>query len=172
MAGSSTCSRLNGLWTLLRVKSGSIESRSGGAIFSRLRTSRIEPRPEYYDSGDYDACLEEALRRVKEEGWEAERDGLRRAGRLVGIGVATAVHSAASNIGYVTLALPPTERSKPTYNAKSGSSDFAQIALDPSGRLRVGIGTAASGQGHATTVAQIVAREFGVGVRESTLSIA
>jgi 2-furoyl-CoA dehydrogenase large subunit len=120
----------------------------------------------YYDSGDYDGCLAEALRRVKEEGWEAERDGLRDVGRLVGIGVATAVHSAASNIGYVTLALPPTERSKPTYNTKSGSSDFAQIALDPSGRLRVQVGTAVSGQGHATTVAQIVAREFGVGVRD------
>ena len=70
----------------------------------------------YYDSGDYDACLEEALRRVKEEGWDAERDRLRKAGHLVGIGVATAVHSAASNIGYVTLALPPYERAKPTYN--------------------------------------------------------
>jgi 2-furoyl-CoA dehydrogenase large subunit len=120
----------------------------------------------YYDSGDYDACLEEALRRVKEEGWDAERDRLRKAGRLVGIGVATAVHSAASNIGYVTLALPPSERAKTTYNSKSGSSDFAQIALDANGRLRAQVGTAVSGQGHATTVAQIVAREFGVGVRD------
>jgi 2-furoyl-CoA dehydrogenase large subunit len=120
----------------------------------------------YYDSGDYHACLDRALEHMRADGWEALRDELRAQGRLAGIGVATAVHSAASNIGYVTLALSGEERARPGYNAKSGSSDFAQIALDPSGRLRVQIGTAGAGQGHATTAAQIVAREFGVGVRD------
>lgn len=120
----------------------------------------------YYDSGDYHACLDRALEHMRADGWEALRDELRAQGRLAGIGVATAVHSAASNIGYVTLALSGEERARPGYNAKSGSSDFAQLALDPSGRLRVQIGTAGAGQGHATTAAQIVAREFGVGVRD------
>jgi 2-furoyl-CoA dehydrogenase large subunit len=118
----------------------------------------------YYDSGNYDACLDDVLRRAREGGWYEEQARLRAEGRLAGIGLATAVHSAASNIGYVTLALPVIDRAKPEYNAKSGTSDFAQIALDPSGRLRVQIGTAVSGQGHATTIAQIVAREFGLGV--------
>src|SRR6202012_157183 len=102
----------------------------------------------------------------RDEGWEKVRDELRSQGRLAGIGVVTCVHSAASNIGYVTLALPPEDRAKRGYNAKSGSNDFAHIALDPSGRLRVQIGTAGSGQGHATTVAQIVAREFGLKVTD------
>lgn len=117
-----------------------------------------------YDSGDYDGCLDRALDYLREESWDKTRDALRAQGRLIGIGVATCVHSAASNIGYVTLALPPEERARRGYNAKSGSNDFAHIALDPSGRLRVQIGTAGSGQGHVTTVAQIVAREFGLGV--------
>jgi 2-furoyl-CoA dehydrogenase large subunit len=103
---------------------------------------------------------------MRDEGWEKVRDELRSQGRLAGIGVVTCVHSAASNIGYVTLALPPEDRAKRGYNAKSGSNDFAHIALDPSGRLRVQIGTAGSGQGHATTVAQIVAREFGLKVTD------
>jgi 2-furoyl-CoA dehydrogenase large subunit len=120
----------------------------------------------YYDSGDYGGCLDRALALVRDEAWEKTRDRLRAEGRLVGIGVATCVHSAASNIGYVTLALPPEERAKRGYNAKSGTNDFAHIALDPSGRLRVHIGTAGSGQGHATSVAQIVAREFGLAVRD------
>jgi 2-furoyl-CoA dehydrogenase large subunit len=120
----------------------------------------------YYDSGDYHGCLDKALALVRCEGWEAERDAMRAEGRLVGIGLATAVHSAASNIGYVTLALSPDERARPGYNQKSGTNDFAHVALDPSGRLRVQIGTAVSGQGHATTVAQIVAREFGLNVRD------
>ena len=120
----------------------------------------------YYDSGDYEGCLDRALEILKEENWEEIRNRLRADGRLVGIGLATCVHSAASNIGYVTLALPPEERAKRGYNAKSGTNDFAHIALDPSGRLRVHIGTAGSGQGHATSVAQIVAREFGLAVRD------
>lgn len=120
----------------------------------------------YYDSGDYDGCLDRALDYLCDENWEKTQDELRAQGRLVGIGFATCVHSAASNIGYVTLALPPEERAKRGYNAKSGTNDFAHIALDPSGRLRVQVGTAGSGQGHATTVAQIVAREFGIGVRD------
>jgi 2-furoyl-CoA dehydrogenase large subunit len=120
----------------------------------------------YYDSGDYENCLERALEHLRNEGWEKTRDELRAEGRLVGIGVATCVHSAASNIGYVTLALSPEERAGKGYNAKSGTNDFAHIALDPSGRLRVQIGTGGAGQGHATAVAQIVAREFGLGVRD------
>jgi len=120
----------------------------------------------YYDSGDYDNCLDRALEHLRSEEWEGTRDKLRAEGRLVGIGVATCVHSAASNIGYVTLALSPEERARKGYNAKSGTNDFAHIALDPSGRLRVQIGTAGAGQGHATAVAQIVAREFGLGVRD------
>jgi 2-furoyl-CoA dehydrogenase large subunit len=119
-----------------------------------------------YDSGDYHACLDKALQHMRAGGWQALRDELRAQGRFAGIGVATAVHSAASNIGYVTLALSAKERANAGYHAKSGSNDFAQIALDPSGRLRVQIGTAGAGQGHATTAAQIVAREFGVGVRD------
>jgi 2-furoyl-CoA dehydrogenase large subunit len=120
----------------------------------------------YYDSGDYDGCLDRALEVMRTEEWEKTRDELRAEGRLAGIGIATCVHSAASNIGYVTLALSPEERAKRGYNAKSGTNDFAHIALDPSGRLRVQVGTAGAGQGHVTTVAQIVAREFGIGVRD------
>lgn len=120
----------------------------------------------HYDSGDYDGCLDRALAIVKQEDWNGEAERLRAQGRMVGIGYATAVHSAASNIGYVTLALPPDDRRRANYNAKSGSNDFAQIALDASGRIRVQIGTAGAGQGHATTAAQVAARELGVRVED------
>lgn len=120
----------------------------------------------HYDSGDYEGCLDRALAIVKQEDWQGEAERLRARGRMVGIGYATAVHSAASNIGYVTLALPPDDRRRANYNAKSGSNDFAQIALDPSGRIRVQIGTAGAGQGHATTAAQVAARELGVRIED------
>jgi 2-furoyl-CoA dehydrogenase large subunit len=118
----------------------------------------------YYDSGDYEGCLDKLVAAVKRDEWEAEKQRLRDHGRFAGIGFATAIHSAASNIGYVTLALPPDDRRRTNYNPKSGSNDFAHISIDPSGRIRVQIGTAAAGQGHATTAAQIAASELGVGV--------
>jgi 2-furoyl-CoA dehydrogenase large subunit len=120
----------------------------------------------FYDSGDYDGCLDKALAVVKQEDWLGEMEQLRKAGRLVGLGYATAVHSAASNIGYVTLALSPDDRQRANYNPKSGSNDYAHIALDPSGRIRVQIGTAGAGQGHATTAAQVAARELGVRIED------
>ena len=93
---------------------------------------------------------------------------LKRPDRLIGMILLgnIAVHSAASNIGYVTLALPPDDRRRANYNPKSGSNDFAHVALDTSGRIRVQIGTAGAGQGHATTAAQIAARELGVRVED------
>ena len=120
----------------------------------------------HYDSGDYDGCLDRALALVQQEDWQGEAERLRKTGRLVGLGYATAVHSAASNIGYVTLALPPDDRRRANYNPKSGSSDYTHIALDPSGRIRVQIGTAGAGQGHATTAAQVAARELGVRIED------
>lgn len=115
-----------------------------------------------YDSGDYRASLIKALDLAKYEAFKAERDQLRRDGRLVGIGIATIIHSAASNIGYVTLSLEAEARAHPNYQAKSGTNDFAELNLDSSGRVRVRIGTACTGQGHATTVTQIVAARLGI----------
>ena len=120
----------------------------------------------HYDSGDYHGCLEQVLTAITNDGWQTEIDRLRKEGKLAGLGYATCVHSAASNIGYVTLALPPDDRRRPNYNAKSGSNDYAHIALDPSGRIRVQIATAGAGQGHATTAAQVAARQFGLGIEE------
>ena len=72
----------------------------------------------FYDSGDYDGCLDKALAVVKQEDWLGEMEQLRKAGRLVGLGYATAVHSAASNIGYVTLALSPDDRQRANYQSE------------------------------------------------------
>lgn len=120
----------------------------------------------HYDSGDYEGCLAQVLAVIQEEGWREEQERLRSAGLKVGIGIATAVHSAASNIGYITLALPPGDRRRANYNPKSGSNDFAHVGLDTSGRIRVQIGTAGAGQGHATVAAQVAARELGLRIED------
>ena len=115
-----------------------------------------------YDSGDYPRVFELALERA---GYAELREMQRQAraeGRLVGIGLSTAVDSSVSNMGYITVALPPEVRARPGYLPKSGAMDWAQIRLDPRGRVIVTMGTMPQGQGHETTVAQVVADELGI----------
>jgi 2-furoyl-CoA dehydrogenase large subunit len=66
-----------------------------------------------YDSGDYHGCLQKLLDTAGYEELRQAQRRLREEGRLVGLGLATMIHSAASNIGYVTLALSYEERAHP-----------------------------------------------------------
>src|SRR4029078_764734 len=88
--------------------------------------------------------------------------GARDEGRLVGIGIGLAVDPSISNMGYITVALPPEGRRAPGYNPKSGAAYWAQVRVNASGKVVVTMGTAPQGQGHETAVAQIVADELGV----------
>jgi 2-furoyl-CoA dehydrogenase large subunit len=116
----------------------------------------VTPSGTRYDSGDYEAALDLVLER---SGYGAQREVERdRGDRWVGFGLATAVHSSAANMGYVTLALEPDDRAAPRYRPKSGMRDWAQIRVDPSGKILVEIGSAGCGQGHRETAAGIVAR--------------
>ncbi len=91
-----------------------------------------------YDSGDYIGALEAALGLA---GWDAllaERDRLRAAGGLAGVGLALAV-----------------ERVGP-------GSETARITLAADGSVVLFTGSSTHGQGHETTFAQIVAEELGI----------
>jgi 2-furoyl-CoA dehydrogenase large subunit len=113
-----------------------------------------------YDSGDYEAALDEALRLSRYGELVAERARARGDGRLVGIGIGCAVEPSGSNMGYISVALPREirEQSLP----KSGCTEAATVAVDPLGAITVRLSTAPQGQGHATVAAQVVADELGV----------
>ncbi len=118
------------------------------------------PSGGLYDSGDYAACLEEALARA---GWEERREEARRAraaGRLVGVGLTCVVEPSISNMGYITLAKTAVERAQTA--PKSGNAEGALIIVSPLGGITVRLGTTPQGQGHRTVVAQVVADELGV----------
>jgi 2-furoyl-CoA dehydrogenase large subunit len=107
-----------------------------------------------YDSGDYRRALEAVL---EQSGYrELKARGADRGDRWIGVGLATAVHSSAANLGYVTLALEPEDRSAPGYRAKSGSRDWTSATVDLAGKVVVEIGTAGSGQAHRATITGIV----------------
>src|SRR5439155_9110793 len=99
-----------------------------------------------YDSGDYRAAMDRTLDLADWEGFEARRAQARRRGRFRGIGVANYLEL---NTGF------PRER--------------AHITVHPEGRVDLVLGTLSSGQGHATSFAQLLVEWLGVELAEVRL---
>jgi 2-furoyl-CoA dehydrogenase large subunit len=108
-----------------------------------------------YDSGDYPATLRAALDRFRYPERRQEQVRARAAGRLLGIGLATSVEPAGTNLASYELI---TGR-----RAASGSAEAAMVRIQPDGRVQAAIGDPPSGQGYETVIAQIVADELGLG---------
>lgn len=118
------------------------------------------PSGSLYDSGDYEACLEDALELARYSDRLAERARAREEARLFGIGLACVVEPSISNMGYVSLAKTAEERAADL--PKSGNSETALVLVGPGAGITVRIGSTPQGQGHATVCAQIVADCLGV----------
>ncbi|HVC27061.1 MAG TPA: xanthine dehydrogenase family protein molybdopterin-binding subunit [Nitrososphaerales archaeon] len=98
-----------------------------------------------YDSGDYLANLQKALKVSDYEGLLVERAKARSEGRLVGVGLATWVEI--SSFG------PSWPQS-------------ASMLVTEQGKVVLNLGGHVHGQGHETTFAQVVADELGVSVED------
>jgi 2-furoyl-CoA dehydrogenase large subunit len=118
------------------------------------------PSGSLYDSGEYEACLDDALSLARYEERLAERARARDEGRLFGIGLACVVEPSISNMGYVSLAKTAEQRAEEL--PKSGNSETATVLVGPGAGITVRIGSTPQGQGHATVCAQIVADCLGV----------
>lgn len=114
-----------------------------------------------YDSGDYAAALDVVLERSRYRSRARDTRGA-----WVGVGLATALHTSAANMGYVTLALEPQVRAASGYRPKSGSRDWATVRVDPAGKVAVEIATGGAGQGHRATAVQLVADVLEIGAEE------
>jgi 2-furoyl-CoA dehydrogenase large subunit len=118
------------------------------------------PTGGQYDSGDYQATLEQALTRSGYDELCRRRDEGRANGRLRGVGIATIVDPSGTNLGYVGIATPPEHR-KPG-REKSGSTEHVRVAVDAGGEVTVMLGTTPQGQGHKTVARQVVADRLGI----------
>ena len=92
-----------------------------------------------YDSGDFEKCMEAALKLADVGGFAARRKASRGRGRLRGLAVVNAIERAAS---------PQPE--------------FAEIRFTPSGSVFVLMGTKNQGQGHETTFKQVLHERLGL----------
>ena len=118
------------------------------------------PAGSTYDSGDYEAGLDETLKLADYDSLKAERDRARAEGRLFGIGIGVGIEPSGSNMAYVTLAQTPEERAKA--GGRSGGLGTATVSMDPSGSVTVRTVSTPAGQGHATVAAQVVADALGL----------
>src|SRR3990172_2520570 len=97
--------------------------------------------PLVYDSGDYLPALEVAAEAIGYATFREEQERLRAAGRHVGLGI----------VSYVE-------------GTGIGPYEGARVTVEPSGEVRLATGVGTQGQGHFTTLAQVVADVLGVAV--------
>ena len=120
------------------------------------------PTGGLYDSGDYAACLADALQaadyegRRRQQAAQATGDDRRR----LGIGLACVVEPSISNMGYISLAETATERARGW--PKSGNTEGVTLAMNPLGGVTVRLSTVPQGQGHRTVAAQVAAEVLGL----------
>jgi CO/xanthine dehydrogenase Mo-binding subunit len=112
------------------------------------------PSGEVYESGDYPECLRKALALGKYEEMRKKQAELRKLGRYIGIGVSCGIEPGTSNLGYYY-----TSSGVPEY---MGSGEGAIVGIDYDGNANVMIGSVDTGQGHATTIAQVVSDMLGI----------
>src|SRR5215472_3659269 len=109
-----------------------------------------------YDCGDFPKTFARVLALADYERFEKRRVGAERRGRLRGIGMACYVESSGVAPSRFAGAL----------GARVGFYEAASIRVEPDGAVRAMLGTHNHGQGHATTLAQILSSRFGVPVEK------
>jgi 2-furoyl-CoA dehydrogenase large subunit len=118
------------------------------------------PTGGVYDSGDYAAAVDLAVKNADLPELRARQDAARAEGAHYGIGVGLVVDPSGTNIGYVGLATPAAQR-KPGRD-KSGSTEHVRISVDLQGVVTVMLGSVPQGQGHATVARQVAAQRLGL----------
>ncbi|GMA64619.1 aldehyde dehydrogenase [Alicyclobacillus fastidiosus] len=101
-----------------------------------------------YDPGSYAESMEEALRLIGYDTFRDEQLEARKQGRYLGIGVCVFVEPSAG------------------VSSEAGSTPYEAVTLrlEPSGKITASTGLGPSGQGHETTLAQLIADELSVDV--------
>ncbi len=138
-------------------RSVDIVARRCGLEPSEFRRRNMVPKlpytsitGEYYDSGDFLKVWDNLMRQIDLPAFRREQAAARAQGRYLGIGFACGAELS----GVASELLVPMEN-QPGYGA-------ATVRVDPRGKVLIFGGDAPGGQGHETTVAQVVASIFGI----------
>lgn len=104
----------------------------------------------YCDSGDFPGALDKARDAIDYERFREEQQAARVAGRYLGVGFSLGIEFS----GLSSAILVPMER-QPGFGV-------ATVRFDANGNVQVAHGDQPQGQGHDTTIAQVVADELGL----------
>jgi aerobic carbon-monoxide dehydrogenase large subunit len=128
---------------------------------AEVRRRNLLPREAYpfksttgltYDSGDFPKALEQVLAAARYDELRQQQAAARAAGRLVGLGIAC--YTEYTGMGSTIFRLRGMH--------DVSGIEAATVAVGPDGTARCAVSFPTQGQGHATTIAQIVADRLGL----------
>ena len=105
-----------------------------------------------YDTGNYDATLDMALKAADYKNFPARKTEAKKHGKLRGIGIATYIEACGIAPSNIMGAL----------GARAGGYECGTIRVNPTGSVTVLTGSHSHGQGHETTFAQLVSDKLGI----------
>ncbi len=107
-----------------------------------------------YDTGNYDATLDAAIKMGDVAGFAARRKASEVKGKLRGLGYACYIEACGIAPSAVAGSL----------GARAGLFEAGEIRVHPTGSVTVFTGSHSHGQGHETSFAQVVADRLGIGI--------
>ena len=107
-----------------------------------------------YDTGDYDATLDEAMKMADVAGFAARKAEAAKRGKLRGLGYASYIEACGIAPSNVAGAL----------GARAGLFEAGEVRVNPTGGVTIFTGSHSHGQGHETTFAQVVAAKLGIDI--------
>jgi carbon-monoxide dehydrogenase large subunit len=108
---------------------------------------------QLYDAGSYEASMDAALAMMNVDKFREDQARWRRQGRYVGLGLCVFVEPSA---------FAESEAGSVPYES-------VQLSMDTSGTVTATCGLGPTGQGHETTLAQIIASQLGIRVEDITV---
>src|SRR5438045_3436352 len=112
-----------------------------------------------YDTGDYDASLDDAMKLADVAGFAARKAEAKTRGKLRGIGYASYIEACGIAPSNIAGAL----------GARAGLFEAAEVRVLPTGKVTVFTGSHSHGQGHETTFAQVVSDRLGIPIDDLAL---
>ncbi len=116
-----------------------------------------------YDTGEYEKPLDRALEIAGYKAFRKEQETAQKQGRLIGIGLSSYVE--------ICGAAPSAWIGAVGEGWGASMWESANVRVHLTGKVAVTIGTQPQGQGHETTVSQIVAGELGVPIEDVTVEV-
>ena len=114
-----------------------------------------------YDSGDYEKTLDRALEMLDYEGFRREQEAARAEGRYLGVGFSSYIE--------ICGVAPSKWIGLPGEGWGAGLWESANVRVHLTGQVVVTTGSQSHGQGHETSVSQVVASELGVPIEDVTV---